>query len=399
MRKTLVLLTIAALALALAGCLEIDVKVQMFEPGQGVIVHEVRLPAATFNMQAMSMHLTSDQLEQKLSGLATADAAVIAGLQVGRATIRSDGEEITLSRVFLFQDEKALASYLNLLGLKAVLERKTSGLFTKRLAGCALKVDAATLDAKVLARLGDALAQAPATIPATLRLIATLPGRVESVVPANSAAGHTAAWEIPSDRFNQAFHAEFVTRVPKPREAELGEPAPFDGTAVDAIIGGLASSAYLQRLGNRSFPLLHLRLDKKLNADLSVLWVADDITENMAAYHQQVDELLLPELRANYYDWLERVTLGAQTYLAGGWRARETVPAKKLTGALAVRREGDRIVVSFTPPRMLNAPDNQNDSPERIVAAVLVTFPDGREETIFVRVKHLRAGETIEVAR
>ncbi len=347
-------------------------------------------------LQSAAMHITPDELEQKLVAQAATDAALIKGLRMGRATMRTDGDRTVIMRVFLFDDAKALAGYLDLLGLKTVLERKTAFL-SSRLKSCSLKIDAPLLDAKKLARLGDTLDRAPASIPATLQLAAVLPGKVDKVAPANAAAGDAAVWDVPSDQFAHVFHAELSTTVPSPASLPLGASAPFDGAAVDALLAGADAGPFLQRLGNRSYPLLHVRLDKRLNVETSLLWITDELSEAMAAYQARVDYALLPELRRNYFEWTELVTLGNQTYLAGGWRARETTPAKKLTGALAVRRDGDHVIVAFTPPRMLNGPGSQADSPERIVAAILVTFPDGREQSAFVRVKNLRAGEAVEL--
>ncbi len=398
MNKTVVLLGLVLLALGSAGCLEVDVRVQMFEPGQGVITHQVSLPRAVVGMQGGGNSPSLEEMEKQLNMLATADTGAIAGLQKGPTFLRSENDKITLTRTLMFRDGQALAGYLDLLGLKVSLTRKTLSL-SSRLKSSAFTADAPNLDIKKLARLGDSLSTPPPDSPITFRLTVTLPGKVERVVPENTAAGNTAVWTCAGNEFSQPFHREFVAATEGRSIDRLGQPADFDGARADTLLAGLTDVAFLQRLGNRSYPLLHVRLDKKLNTDLAVLTVTDDMTGSPAMYQQRVDEVLLPELTANYYVWGELAQLGGQSLYAGGWRARETTAAAKLNGPLRVSRAGGRVVVSFTPPRMLNAPDGQADSPERIVAAILVTYPDGSEQSAYVRVKHLRTGQTVEVGR
>jgi len=403
--KRMLLIGLLLTMLLTAGCYDVELRVQVFENGQGSIDHTVILAKAMYQMRLAAKELTDQKALASLRSLAATDAAATGGLQIAEVKIANVGGNVHLVRRFLFDDAQAMNRYFSLLGIQTDLKVKKT-FFCRRVKGFDFTAKAATLDIQQLTRIGDFYeaqqqegAMPGVASPDHLSLVVALPGETGQVEPDTRRERGAVFWTVSSEQFAQPHSFTLAAKLPKRKPQDVQTQLPFDVGAV--LRPALAASPdeavkLLSRLGSRAVPVLHVRLDKQRRADLALLWAPDEVLADAAAYHAQLDAMLFPDLTTNYYRWMEVVTVNDEQRLATGYRTRKPLKADQLTGALRIEKTESGAAVSFTPPP-INWPAGV-EPPDYPALLLIATFPGGGQQQRVVTYAQLRQGSKITVA-
>ena len=396
-----VLLLIVLVAL-LTGCYEVKVDVQVYPTGEALLTHVVTIPTMAVNMRLKSMSISAVDMRKMIEQQAEQDAVQIGETQLVDATIRQGPDSTTITRRFLFAEAEHLSAYFELLGLEAKYKR---GCFRHKFA-----VEAPAVDEGKVVRLGKFYEPPPKkeqvitesfATERSFTLRVTMPGSDKKVEPESEKFGNAWEWKIAEERYPEPLAVDYQTRRKKAKLPPLGKPATSDFAVIDRVLTGLpgdGAAEFARRFGARLTPVLHLRLDKRDRVDLSLLWRADETAAQAADYHRQVDTLTAPDFAAAYFPYVEALELDGGRIVAEGFRRRAPCKAKELTGALRVERDGKRQVVVLQTPRMYRGAGAKAGPPERVVAVLVVTFPDGAQQYRVITVADLRAGKAIRIS-
>lgn len=400
MKRKRCLVAILLVVLMLAGCYDVKVRLQVFPNGELLVTHDVVVPASVYDTRRSALGLSPQDVENDLRQSLEQDAALIGKARVIDAAVHRVGTNVLLQRRVIFTDPARAARYLELLGLTGEISVKKGD--------AAVAVKAAKLELARLVRLGKFYEEtkAPATAdnsqsPSgnrfTLQL--DLPGNLVAEEPLARRDNGELAWSVEEAQFDAPFQAAAKTKAEKfvPWPGAAG--AKVDGEAIARLLAAFddaAAADYTRRLGGRITPILHLRLDKNLKVDWAILWAGDEIGRAAAQYQARVDALLLPELGHNYYRWLETVGEGERRTVAEGYRTRQPLPAKDLGGPLTVTRQGNEARVVFAPPAVYRQIAAAGPA-SRIVGMLVVTFPDGREQSRVITAADLQSGRPVEL--
>lgn len=394
-------LAVALLALVLTGCYEVDLDVRVFPTGEALVTHTVTMPGAAFNMRLGSIRVTQTQLRNQLRELTEQDAAAVGNARVVDVAVQSGSDKARIVRRLIFDDASHIAPYLALFGLETEYKK---GCFSRK-----LHVSAPTLDEEKLVRLGKYYEAQNTELPPNpqfksnrrFALRIDLPGQVKKAEPAPRIDEAGLAWVVNGIDYQQPFDVSVKVKPRRQKTGVIGQAAVLDGDAIDRVLAALPadrSAAFTRRLGGRLTPILHVRLDKKARADLALLWSADAVSADAAAYHRAVDALVLPDLSTAYFPYLEVLEIDGQRIVAEGYRRRGPIPAAKLDGALRVAKKADEFEVSFSSPRVYAKTGDGAGTPDRVAAVIVVTFPSGAVGHRVITVRDLREGTVARVS-
>ena len=408
--KRIRLLTALVLSIMLlAGCYEINLQIKVLETGRTLLAHNVVLQNTMFQMRLSELKLSPTQVRNEVRRLADQDAATLSHVQVAGVSVIAEKDNTLISRQFLFDDSASLVKYLELLGLTANLQQSKS-FWSKKIEGFSLKLSAVKIDDEKAMRIGrlyqkpkDMQMNNPSMPPAgSFSLDVELPGQIQTINPGTVRDSQGLNLKIPADKFEQPFEAEIVSKLSPPKALPLDQATAFDAAALDQLLASSVAAGgadFARRMGGRIYPLVHARIDKKMNVDLSLLWVADDINQLPIDYYGRTDRLLFPELTTNYFDWIELDRVGGEEIAGQGFRTREPFAADELKGPLRIEKQKNgRIAVSLALPRIYDQSAKAAGDPSRVVAVVLVTLPDGKDLEKIIRVGDLQAGGKAVIA-
>lgn len=400
MKKTLTAVVLLLLVIILAGCYEVEMRVRVFETGEGLLTHAVKLPTIAYNMRLSALQTDTATLKKELRESTLADAAPIDGLQVAGVAVIADGDKTVINRQLLFADGRALSAYLDLLGLNAQLQRKTT-LFCKRTKGFEFSLQADKIETEKIVRLGRYYEDSPSGLgnrqmpmkmsQGSLEIAVELPGELKAIAPDTRRENGGYRWTLPGDQYEQPLDLRLAGKLAKVKPLAMDEQ-PLGKPFTAKLVGDSDPAeyeAFARRLDERFIPLLHARVDKKGRVDLALLWLTDDISAGYTAYHRRIDDLLLPELHTNYFSWMELCALDGENRLAAGYRSRRPFPTERLVGMLAVAKDGT--AATFFTPRV----ESIAGDGERVAMIVKVTFADGRTAQAQVYAKDLANGAPI----
>jgi hypothetical protein len=387
--------------LLLAGCYEVELRVNLLPTGEVMLTHAVSLPSPALNMRLSSMGATPAQAEKELTQLAQQDAALIGATEIIDLELAPAGDKMRVTRRIVFADGARLARYFELLGLTAKTE------LTKKRASLAVEAD--HLDIEKLARLGrffekqDKPAGSPAGAAlkggATLTLKVSLPDAIEQATPPGRREGGAVVWTVPEDAFGQPFKVDATAKLGATKPLAVGPARPFDGAAADRALAAVSppdARDYLRRMGGRVVPILHARIGEKGQTDLALLWTSDEVSRDAERYHRRLDALMIPETAQNDYQWIEALQLEDRRVVADGWRSREDFEPKELGGAIAVAKVEGKWRLTFTAPRLYaGAAAALAGPPDRVVGVLVVSSPKGKTKHAPVTVADLQAGKAI----
>ncbi|HPQ71404.1 MAG TPA: hypothetical protein PKW95_19910 [bacterium] len=398
MKKILIVSVLLTLVLLLTGCYEVDLRVHVFETGEGLLTHAVKLPTAAFNMRLSSMQTDTAALTKELQESTAADAAAIEGLTLAGVAVVAEANKTVIERQLLFADGKALSAYLALLGLDTKLQHKKT-LFCKRTKGFDFTLHAERIDQQKIVRIGRYYEDNPSGMgeqkqmlqASSLTVAVNLPGALETIAPDTRRDEGAYVWSVRGDQYEQPLDAHLAVKTAKAAPLAMADQPPTKAfaTVTDGEGGQENFALFTRRLGGRFIPVLHARLDKKGRVDLALLWLTDEVSGQYGPYYRRVDEMLLPEIAANYFSWMELVALDGQDRLAAGYRSRRPFAAEQLEGMFAIAKDGSS--ATFFTPKV----DTTQTDGERPTMVVKVTFADGRETQHIVRAKELTANTPI----
>ncbi|HPM77541.1 MAG TPA: hypothetical protein PK961_10645 [bacterium] len=398
MKKIPTLSALLTLILLLTGCYEVDLRVRVFETGEGLLTHAVKLPTVAYNMRLSSMQTDTATLTRELQESTAADVAAIEGLTLAGVAVIAESNKTVIERQLLFADGQALSAYLTLLGLEAkLLQHKT--LFCRRTKGFDFTLHAERIDLEKIVRIGRYYEASPSGMgenqqalkASSLTVAVNLPGALATIEPDTRRDEGTYAWSVTGEQYEQPLDVRLAVQTAKAAPLAMLDQPPTKIFAASATGDEAAAdfAAFARRLGGRFMPVLHARLDKKGRVDLSLLWLTDEIGAGYGAYHRRVDEMLLPEIAANYFTWMEVVAVDGQNRLAAGYRSRRPFEVEQLQGMFSIAKDGSS--ATFFTPRV----DTAQADGERPAMAVKVTFADGRQAQYVVRAKELTANTPI----
>ncbi len=398
MKKFLTVSVLLTLVLLLAGCYEVDLRVHVFETGEGLLTHAVKLPTMAYNMRLSSMQTDTAALTKELQDSTAADIASIDGLTLAGVAVVAEANKTVIERQLLFADGKALSAYLALLGLDAKLQHKKT-LFCQRTKGFDFTLHAASVDQQKIVRIGRYYEDNPSGMgeqkqmiqASSLTVAVNLPGALETIAPDTRRDEGTYVWNVTGEQYQQPLDVHLAVKTAKTAPLAMLDQPPTKAYAMvtDGDGGQENFALFTRRLGGRFIPVLHARLDNKGRVDLSLLWLTDEIGAQYGPYYRRVDEMMLPEIAANYFTWMEIVALDGRNRLAAGYRSRQPFAAEQLNGMFAIAKDGSSATF-FTP----KVDTTQTDS-ERPTMVVKVTFADGREAQHVVHAKELQANTPI----
>jgi hypothetical protein len=402
MKRRLLPLAVALIALVAAGCYETEVHVKLLPSGAALLIHTVSMPAAALTMRLSSVGASPAQAEKELAQLADQDATLIGDMEVIDIAVQPAGDHVRIVRRYLFANAERLARFLDLLGLTV---KPAPG---KAVVG--LTAAAERLDMEKLTRLGrfyekpengDQNGEGKLKSPGGFTLRLTLPETPEQVAPAARKEGRTVSWTVGEDNFGQPFKVAASAKKEDGKLLPLGAAAAFDGAAVDRLLATMPADGaadFTRRMGGRLIPIIHARIDEKLQVDLAFLWASDDVSRDAAERFRRLDEALIPELTVNYYEWLELLRVDGQRIVAEGFRRRAPLAAKDLAGPLTVAKVAGQPQLTFTPPAMYATETPASGPADRVVAMLVVTFPGGQTKHQAVTVADLHSGKPIILA-